>query len=245
MILVETLSVLCNLLSLGLIIVATITPYWKIDKSDDLFKNIFPDYNQGLWVRCNQEIKSAKWICSGLEDVYKEIPLEIKISRLFIIVSILSHSLAFLSGVFGLRCISIGGHRPDFKYRLNILSILFHMIDLLSVLACTLSFTIPLLRDYYKPSQKLSPVSILKGSSVSVPSWCIYFLVASFFIIFINIVLTCLITAESAKPNSRFFQQNQWSNQLLENGHEQRHERPECVSGNHMSYSSTRIQEYI
>ena len=65
--------------SVGLIIVATITPYWKIDKSDDLFKNIFPDYNQGLWVRCNQEIKSAKWICSGLEDVYKEIPLEIKV----------------------------------------------------------------------------------------------------------------------------------------------------------------------
>lgn len=37
----------------------------------------------------------------------------------------------------------------------NILSIMFHIIDLLSVLACTLSFTIPLLQDYYKPSQKV------------------------------------------------------------------------------------------
>ncbi|CBY31431.1 unnamed protein product [Oikopleura dioica] len=202
MILVETISVLCNLFSLGLLVVATISPNWKIDKSDNLFKNIFPDYNEGLWVRCNQEIKSAKWICSGLDDVYKEIPLRIKISRIFIIASIVSHSLAFLTGIFGLTCISIGGHRPDFKYRLvkrepmsilekirfqNILSIIFHIIDLLSVLACTLSFTIPLLKDYYKPSQKLSPVSILKGSSVSLPSWCLYLLVASFFIVFINI----------------------------------------------------------
>ena len=41
-----------------------------------------------------------------------------KISRIFIITSIVSHSLAFLTGIFGLTCISIGGHRPDFKYRL-------------------------------------------------------------------------------------------------------------------------------
>ena len=95
-----------------------------------------------------------------------------QISRLFIITSIISHSLALLTGTFGLTCISIGGHRPDFKYRLvrrnnelmsilemirfqNILSIMFHIIDLLSELACTLSFTIPLLQDYYKPSQKV------------------------------------------------------------------------------------------
>ena len=126
MILVETISVLCNLVSLGksafrcgwiepfhqnrinrikeaafwlitnsgLLVVATISPNWKIDKSDNLFKSIFPDYNEGLWARvkllsplsaanyriqCNQEIKSAKWICSGLDDVYKQIPLHIKV----------------------------------------------------------------------------------------------------------------------------------------------------------------------
>ena len=83
MILVETISVLCNLVSLGkstfrcgciepfhqnrinrikeaafslitnsgLLVVAAISPNWKIDKSDNLFKSIFPDYNEGLWAR--------------------------------------------------------------------------------------------------------------------------------------------------------------------------------------------------
>ena len=59
--------------------------------------------------------------------------------------------------------------------------------------------------------------TILNGSSAGVPSWCVYLILGELVFSLLTIVLMCLITAESAKPNVRYLSQlNQQVHRNLE-----------------------------
>ena len=51
MIIIESVTVVFSLISLILTIGACIFPYWKEESSNEMFKNLSPNYNQGLWTR--------------------------------------------------------------------------------------------------------------------------------------------------------------------------------------------------
>ena len=92
-----------------------------------------------------------------------EIMKNIQAMRILILVAIASQTAAFIFSIFGLNCTSIGLQRPDLKYRLvrrksdkdtffncciqNIVSLIFHLISLISISIGTILFTVALMKN--------------------------------------------------------------------------------------------------
>lgn len=214
MIIIESVTVVFSLISLVLTIGACIFPYWKEESSNEMFKNLSPNYNQGLWTRCKHPAHATKWTCSSLSDIFWNLPVDIQAMRILIFLSISCQVIGIISSVFGFNCTSIGNHRPDLKYRLNVSSLIFHILGIITVSIGTLWITIPMLKNYYDTNKESQYGSmyisngILNGSPVGVPSWCVYLILAEVVFSLLTIVLMCLITSESAKPNFQYLSQH-------------------------------------
>ena len=124
----------------------------------------------------------------------------IKAMRILILVAIASQTAAFIFSIFGLNCTSIGLQRPDLKYRLvrrksdkdiffkcciqNIVSLIFHLISLISISIGTILFTVALMKnsdqsDQYQVFQtsRLWPLIDFQTSpifSMAISDWFIH-----------------------------------------------------------------------
>jgi len=236
MIIVESVTVVFSLISLFLTVAACIFPYWKEGISNDMLKTLSPNYNQGLWTKCKHPAQTTKWECSSLSDIFWNLPTEIQAMRILIFLSISCQVLGIVTSVFGFNCTSIGNHRPDLKYRLNVSSLVFHILGIITIAMGTLWITIQMLRTYYDTNTNSQYGSmylssgILSGSPVGIPSWCVYLILAEVVFSLLTIVLMCLITSESAKPNIQYLSQHQHQHRQQQQQHlgGANHYNPNC-----------------
>ncbi|XP_068072563.1 claudin-1 [Danio rerio] len=183
-----TIAGLCGLL------IGTFTNEWKISGHDNDKSVILVKY-EGLWMQCSVD-SSSHVRCTNFNSLLHQ-TFEIRMSRVFMIISIVLSSFAVLVAVSGLRCTKFLDDNETMKDRTAFFGGILSVCGGLFALGITSWFTYLIVDDFYQKDDDKDKYVI--GKSL------IGAFVASLLCLFGGVFL-CACSVKSLRSNNKFSQ---------------------------------------